>query len=116
MSPPMRSVSREANVAADDRLRLLDRGGSRPRIRMSESGLERPAMDAYRRYAAANGQPPTLGHDDPAALLSATGWRVDRLTWSGAPDANYGRITRPSGTRSPAPPPRERAHPVTARR
>ncbi len=83
---------------------------------MSKAGLGRPAMDAYRRYAAANGQPPPFGHDDPTALLSGAGWRIDRLTWAGAPDANYGRFTRPAGNESARPSPRERAHLVVGRR
>lgn len=64
---------------------------------MSAVGLAVPGMDSYRRYRQANGQPPPFGHDDPAALLVASGWTPDHLTFAGAPDANFGRLTRAPG-------------------
>ena len=89
---------------------------------MSETGLRRPAMDAYRRYAAENGRPPPFGHDDPQALLTAAGWKIHTLTWAGAPDASFGRFARaaPAGSAdnplAPAVPPPERAHLIIAQR
>jgi methyltransferase (TIGR00027 family) len=81
---------------------------------MSAAGLIRPQMAAYLKYCAANGVPPPFGHDDPASLFTANGWNIDRLTFAGAPDANYGRFV----ARAPAPActPPQRAHLVTGRR
>ncbi|HEY1487630.1 MAG TPA: SAM-dependent methyltransferase [Micromonosporaceae bacterium] len=80
---------------------------------MSELVRTLPAMAAYRAYTAANGLAPPYGHDDPAALLAATGWDVDHLTWPGAPDANYGRFVRQDRSDAPR---SGRAHLVTGRR
>ena len=83
---------------------------------MSETGLRRPAMDAYRRYAADTGRPPPFGHDDPSALLVAAGWMIDTLTWAGAPDANFGRFPHQLPAGSVLDRPGERAHLIVARR
>ncbi|HEX5117340.1 MAG TPA: class I SAM-dependent methyltransferase [Pseudonocardiaceae bacterium] len=61
-------------------------------------GLDSPAMRPYRTWCADNGVPPPFGTDDPEALCTAGGWRVDHITAPGAPDANYGRLRdRPAG-------------------
>jgi hypothetical protein len=59
---------------------------------MGETAMRRPMMAEYRRRQGVRGLPPPYGHDDPAALLAATGWQVHTLTWAGAPDAHYGRL------------------------
>lgn len=56
------------------------------------AGLDAPAMQTYRDWCAHHNVPPPFGIDDPAGLLSAGGWQLDRLTAPGAPDANYGRL------------------------
>jgi methyltransferase (TIGR00027 family) len=55
-------------------------------------GLAGPAMRPYLDWCVRNGTPPPFGHDDPAALFAAGGWRVDSVRAPGAPDANYGRL------------------------
>lgn len=65
---------------------------------MSATGLDTPAMRPYRAWCERNGTPPPFGTDDPVGLLSDGGWRADRVTAPGAPDANYGRLpARPAG-------------------
>ncbi|NMO51209.1 SAM-dependent methyltransferase [Actinoplanes sp. TBRC 11911] len=59
---------------------------------MSATGLDTPAMRPYRAWCERNGMPPPFGSDDPVGLLSDGGWRADRVTAPGAPDANYGRL------------------------
>lgn len=58
-------------------------------------------------------RPGSYGHDDPAVLLAANGWEIERLTHAGAPDANYGRFVAQA---RPMPAHRGRAHLVTGRR
>lgn len=62
------------------------------------TGLNTPSMGPYRDWCASQGLPPPFGMDDPTELFAATGWRLDRLTVPGGPDANYGRLpARPAG-------------------
>jgi methyltransferase (TIGR00027 family) len=76
-------------------------------------------MQATRLRHGVRDLPPPYGHDDPAALLAATGWGVHSLTWAGAPDANFGRFAgRPPvtpGTPEHALRRRSRAHLLVAR-
>ena len=41
--------------------------------------------------------PPPFGHNDPAALFQAGGWRSVEATPLGAPGANFGRVGPPTG-------------------
>lgn len=59
---------------------------------MGDAAMRRPVMEEYRRRQGVRGLPAPYGHDDPAALLGAAGWRVHTLTWAGAPDAHYDRL------------------------
>lgn len=55
-------------------------------------------MRPYRTWCAADDVPPPFGSDDPEALFTAGGWRIDHVTAPGAPDANYGRLrSQPAG-------------------
>jgi methyltransferase (TIGR00027 family) len=61
-------------------------------------GLDSPAMRPYRTWCADNDVPPPFGTDDPMALFTAGGWRIEHITAPGAPDANYGRLrSQPAG-------------------
>jgi methyltransferase (TIGR00027 family) len=88
------TVSRTLRIAAE---------GSGPGSRfgadvIGSAGLDSQMMRPYREWCAANGQPPPFGSSDPAGLLSAGGWRPERVSVPGASGANFGRLPdRPDG-------------------
>ncbi len=54
--------------------------------------LRLPGMQPTLAWRAGSGLPPPFCTDEPAALFAAGGWRPDRVTYPGAPDASYGRL------------------------
>jgi methyltransferase (TIGR00027 family) len=64
---------------------------------MPETGLDSPAMRPYRDWCERNNVPPPFGADDPTALLTAGGWRPERVSAPGAPDANFDRLRAQPG-------------------
>jgi methyltransferase (TIGR00027 family) len=54
--------------------------------------LRLPGMQATLARRAESGLPPPFCSDEPEALFVAAGWRPERITHPGAPDASYGRL------------------------
>ena len=54
--------------------------------------LKLPVMKTYLEFLSGQGLPAPFCTDDPAGMMEAAGWGVERVTRPGLADANYGRF------------------------
>jgi methyltransferase (TIGR00027 family) len=91
----------------------MTRAGGRLFADVTGTGVLRlPVMQSYLSFLQSQDLPEPYCSDDPAALMGKAGWAIERWTWPGQDDANYGRFATHTGSGDPT----MRAHMVIARR